>query len=136
MGRKSNSPYKESSPRISDSALRCSTIKQQRILGRAGRAITAFKCNTCLRYSRSVRMHYRRRTNHSAENIRSVTNKWFMSPGIKRRVRRGRENRVNEVRSFKSECKGNRSAALQRIRRCGWCKRSMHGEPLSNIPVE
>ena len=31
-----------------------------------------------------------------------------MSPGVRRRVRRGIENRVNEARSFRSECKGNK----------------------------
>ena len=30
-----------------------------------------------------------------------------MSPGVRRRVRRRRENRVNAARSFKSDCKGN-----------------------------
>ena len=44
---------------------------------------------------------------HSGENNNIVTNKWLMSPGVRRRVRRRRENKVNGARSFTSDCKGN-----------------------------
>ena len=100
-------PCEQSSPRSSDSALGCSTTKLQRILWRAGQAISASQCNTRLGYSRSVRMHYRQQTKHSGENNNIVTNKWLMSPGVRRRVRRRRENKVNGARSFTSDCKGN-----------------------------
>ena len=101
MGRKSKSPTRNRAP---DLRIRRSDVLQ---LSCREFYVEPAECNTRLGYSRSIRVHYRQQTKHSGENNNIVTNKWLMSPGVRRRVRRGRENRVNEARGFRSECKGN-----------------------------
>ena len=77
-GAKIKVSHKESSPRSSYSALRCSTTKLQRILCRASRAITAFQCNTRLGYSRSIRVHYRQQTEHNGKilTVSLINDSW------------------------------------------------------------